>query len=49
METVNAEDEDDQDEVADEDDDDSEEASIDYYTVKVDGDEVDVTADELIA
>ena len=49
VEAVTAEDEDDQDEVADEDDDDSEEASIDYYTVKVDGDEVDVTADELIA
>jgi len=49
VEAVTAEDEDDQDEVSDEDDDDSEEAAIDYYTVKVAGEDVDVTADELIA
>jgi hypothetical protein len=36
-------------EVSDDDADDSDEAAIDYYTVKVDGAEVDVSADELIA
>jgi len=41
--------EDDDNEVSDDDDDDGEEAAIDYYTVKVDGAEVDVSADELIA
>jgi hypothetical protein len=39
----------DEDEVSDDDDDDGEEAGIDYYTVKIDGAEVDVSADELIA
>jgi len=48
-EAVNADAEDDY-EVSDDDDaDDGEEAAIDYYTVKVDGAEVDVSADELIA
>jgi len=48
-EAVNADAEDDEEIVDDDDDDDSEEATIDYYTVKVDGEEVDVSADELIA
>ena len=47
-EAVNADAEDDN-EVADDDDDDSDEATIDYYTVKVAGEDVDVSADELIA
>ena len=47
-EAVNADAEDDN-EVADDDDDDSDEASIDYYTVKVAGEDVDVSANELIA
>ena len=49
VEAANADAEDDQDQVADDDDDDSEEATIDYYTVKVAGEDVDVSADELIA
>ena len=47
-EAVNADAEDDN-EVADDDDDDSDEATIDYYTGKVAGEDVDVSADELIA
>jgi len=47
-EAVNADAEDDT-EVADEDNDDSEDATIDYYTVRVAGEDVDVSADELIA
>jgi len=49
VEAANADAEDDQDQVADDDDDDSDEATIDYYTVKVAGEDVDVSADELIA
>lgn len=48
-EAVNANAEDDQDQVVDDDDDDSDEATIDYYTVRVAGEDVDVSADELIA
>jgi len=48
-EAVNADAEDDYEVSADDDADDGEEAAIDYYTVKVDGAEVDVSADELIA
>ena len=47
-EAVNADAEDDY-EISDDDADDGEEATIDYYTVKVDGAEVDVSANELIA
>ena len=46
---VNADAEDEDEIVDDDDDDDSEDATTDYYTVKVDGEEVDVSADELIA
>ena len=48
-EAVNADAEDEEEIVDDDDDDDSEEATMDYYTVKVGGEEVDVSADELIA
>ena len=48
-EAVNADSEDEDEIVDDDDDDDSEDATMDYYTVKVDGEEVDVSADELIA
>ena len=49
VEAVNADAEDEDEIVDDDDDDDGEDATIDYYTVKVGGEEVDVPADELIA